>query len=71
MTRRKDLTKLTAEEAFEYVKNKREGDAVRSKKYFDETDKNDPEKYAHYLERCRRNNTKQRLKKKNNIEIQV
>ncbi len=64
MTGRKDLTKLTAEEAFEFVAKKRESDAIRSKKYYSETVKNDPDKYAHYLEKCRKANANYRNKNK-------
>ena len=59
---------MSVEEAFDFINKKREGDAVRSRKYYNETVKNDPEKYQRYLEKCKRANTKQREKKQIDVE---
>jgi hypothetical protein len=45
MVRKQDITKMSVEELAKYVEAVREKRRVRSKQYYDNVIKNDPEKY--------------------------
>jgi hypothetical protein len=51
---KQDITKMTVEELAKYVEAVREKRRARSKKYYDQVIKTDPEKYAKFLNKCKK-----------------
>jgi hypothetical protein len=58
MANKKNVKEMTPAELAAYVENIRERNRTRSKKYYDEKIKTDPEKYAKFLDKCRAPNLK-------------
>ena len=56
MVQKQDITKMSVEELAKYVEAVRDKRRQRSKKYYDEVIKNDPEKCAKFLQKCKENN---------------
>jgi hypothetical protein len=51
---KQDITKMTVEELAKYVEAVREKTRARSKKNYDQVIKTDPEKYAKFLNKCKK-----------------
>jgi len=58
MGNKKNIQNMTSEELAAYVGVVRERNRMNSKKYYDQKVKNDPEKYANFLEKCKTPNLK-------------
>ena len=58
MANKKNVQNMTPEELAAYVETVRQRNAANSKKYYEQKIKNDPEKYAKFLDKCRAPNRK-------------
>ena len=58
MANKKNVQSMTPEELAAYVETVRQRNAANSKKYYEQKIKNDPEKYAKFLDKCRAPNRK-------------
>jgi len=56
MARKIDISQMTNEEIIAYAERVKQQARDRVNKYYHNTVKNDPVKYANYLQKCKRNN---------------
>jgi hypothetical protein len=71
MANKKNVQSMTPEELATYVETVRQRNAANSKKYYEQKIKNDPEKYAKFLDKCRAPNRKYYHSKQMRIEDEL
>ena len=71
MGNKKNIQNMTSEELAAYVEVVRQRNSANAKKYYDKKIKNDPEKYAKFLEKCKAPNLKYYYSKQMRIEDEL
>ncbi len=71
MANKKNIQNMTPEELAAYVETVRQRNAANSKKYYEQKIKNDPEKYAKFLDKCRAPNRKYYHSKTNPTIVEI
>jgi hypothetical protein len=71
MGNKKNIQNMTSEELAAYVEAVRQRNRANAKKYYDQKIKNDLEKYAKFLEKCKAPNLKNYYSKQTKIEDEL
>ena len=58
MGRKVEISQMSHEEVIAYAERIKQQNRDRQNKYYQNTIKNDPEKYKRFLEKCKKNNSK-------------